>query len=81
MFFPKPLDTLRSSAAVHNKTDVSLYSCNILPTSDTFKHSYFYRTAKNWNKLPMSIRQSEVLSKFKGTLKSCLWSSDTEWPD
>ena len=71
----------RSSAAVHNKTDVSLYSCNILPTSDTFKHSYFYRTVKNWNKLPMSIRQSEVLSKFKGTLKSCLWSSDTEWPD
>ena len=78
---PETTRYTRSSAAVHNKTDLSMYSCKIAPTSDTFKHSYFYRTIKIWNKLPISIRQSEGLSSFKSTLKNFLWSNGIEWPD
>lgn len=78
---PEATRYTRSSAAVHNKTDLSLYSCKIVPTNDTFRHSYFYRTVKNWNKLPINIRQSEGLSAFRDTLKNCLWSAENEWPD
>ena len=71
----------RSSAAVHEKTDFTLYSCKMIPSNDAFRHSYFYRTVLNWNKLPIFVRQSEGLTTFKRTLKSFLWSVDSEWPD
>ena len=71
----------RQNAAIHNLSDISSYCCNITPSSDALKHSFFFRTAINWNGLPVNVRQSDHLAMFKSSLTSYLWSPDVDWPD
>ena len=81
LFQPESIRFARSSAAVHNQTDTSMYGCGAVATIDVLRHSYFYRTTKFWSKLHHSIMQCEGLSTYKTALKKCLWSGDIEWPD
>ena len=71
----------RRNAPIHNLSDSSTYQCSVVPNSNAFSHSYFYRTMLRWNKVPSSVRQSERISAFKIVLNEFLWSSDTDWPD
>ena len=71
----------RRTADIHDLTDISTYQCNISPSTDALRNSFFFRTMLNWNSLPMSIRQREGLTLFKSSLTSHLWSPDVEWPD
>ena len=71
----------RQNAAIHDLSDVSTYSCDITPSTDALRHSFFLRTVLNWNRIPVGIRQSDSLSLFKSTLTSHLWLPDLDWPD
>ena len=71
----------RQNAAVHDLTDVSTYRCDIVPSTDALKNSFFLRTMLNWNRLPVDVRQSGGLTLFKSSLTSYLWSPDVDWPD
>ena len=35
----------------------------------TFKYSFFPRVVRSWNKLPISVKKSDPVSKFKKELK------------
>ena len=71
----------RRTAAVIEGSDTTSLSCSIVPTIDTFRNSYFYRTMRLWNSLPVSVRQTSCISSFKHDLLKLLWSPDTVWPD
>ena len=71
----------RRNADIHESNDVSTYQCSISPSTDALKHSFFYRTMLNWNRLPFGIRQSSGLNLFKSSLTGHLWSPDVDWPD
>ena len=79
----QPNDTryTRSTSAIHENIDLSTFRCEVVPTIDAFRHSYFYRTMHHWNKLPLSIRQSECLYYFKISLKNYFHSAHYGWPD
>ncbi len=71
----------RQNAAVHELTDTSTYRCDIKPSTDALKNSFFFRTILNWNMLPVDVRQAGGLNIFKSSLTSYLWSPDVDWPD
>ena len=58
------------SFVINNNTSITLD--NVHSNSKFFK-SYFYRTLHTWNKLPLNIRQSRSLVKFKLDVKNFLW--------
>ena len=62
-------------------TDVSTYKSDIVPCTDAFGYSFFYRTMIKWNNLPVDARQSECISQFKSKLVKHLWTADIDWPD
>ena len=78
---PDDVRYTRRNAPIHNLTDTTTFQCNITPSCDTFKNSFFHRTMHYWNSLPVSVRQSERISVFKTSLKHYLWSNGIEWPD
>ena len=59
------------SFVINNNTSITLD--NVYSNSRFFK-SYFYRTLHIWNKLPLNIRQSCSLVKFKLDVKNFLWN-------
>ena len=59
------------SFVINNNTSIILD--NVHSNSKFFK-SYFYRTSHIWNKLPLNIRQSCSLVKFKLDVKNFLWN-------
>ncbi len=71
----------RQNAAVHDQIDFSTYHSDIAPSTDALKHSFFFRTMLNWNRVPVNIRQSDRLTLFKSSLTDYLWSPDVDWPD
>ena len=74
----------RGSADIIDGSDTSTYRCNIVENCDSFRNSYFVRTMKLWNALPVGIRQIGRISIFKNKLTLFLWStaaSATSWPD
>ena len=71
----------RRTAGIVEHTDTSTICCSITPNCDSFRNSYFYRTMGIWNKLPVSIRQSNSILAFKSLLVRFFWSADTSWPD
>ena len=71
----------RRNAQIHDMTDISTYRSGIVPSTDAFRYSFFYRTMVSWNGLPVDVRQSECISKFKLSLVRHLWSADIIWPD
>ena len=54
--------------------DTELMFKTIYARTDTFKYSFFFpRVVRPWNKLPISVKKSHSVSKFKQELKSfCL---------
>ena len=71
----------RRTAGIVQETDTSTVHCSVVPTVDSFRKGYFYRTSCLWNKLPVSVRQADGISSFKSSLATFLWSADTDWPD
>ncbi len=72
---------IRNTAAVIEGRDNTTLNSSVVPNCDTFSISYFYRTMKMWNSLPLGVRQAEGMSAFKSKLTEYLWSADTSWPD
>ena len=71
----------RQTADIIDKKDTTSIACNIKPTCDIFRNSFFYRTMKVWNFLPYELRQEPKFSNFKTKLIKFIWKPDTEWPD
>ena len=71
----------RRNAAVLDLTDVTRYSCSVSPNTDVLRNSFFHRTVKNWNSLPVNVRQSISTTLFKSSLMKYMWSPDIVWPD
>ena len=63
----------RSTSAIADGVDNSTYKCNVRPTVNAFRDSYFYRTIEQWNELPIKIRSIENVECFKEQLKEHLW--------
>ena len=71
----------RRTADIIEGGDTTTICCSVVPNSDVFRNSYFFRTMRLWNCLPVSVRQASGISSFKFKLIECLWSADTDWPD
>ena len=71
----------RSTAAIIEGSDTTTLCCSVVPSCDVFRNSYFYRTMRLWNGLPVWVRQASGISLFKSKLIECLWSANTVWPD
>ena len=67
----------RHNAQIIDRSDVSTYNCGVVPRIDAFRNSYFYRTMRKWNSLPVGIRQSEGISAYTSSLMEYLWAADT----
>ena len=78
---PENVRYTRRNAPILNLSDSSTYVCSVVPNSNAFRHSFFYRTMLKWNNLPVGVRQAERISSFKTSLKETLWSPDIDWPD
>ena len=52
----------------YNLRNTELMFKSIYARTDTFKHSFFPRVVRSWNKLP-SLKKSDSVSKFKQELK------------
>ena len=78
---PSDVRYTRRNAPIHELSDLSTFQCSVTPNCDQFKHSFFYRTFRKWNSLPIAIRQTPCLSALKAALTTYMWSPDTEWPD
>ena len=78
---PDDVRYTRRNAAIHNLSDSSTFQCSVTPNCDAFRYSFFYRTVRRWNILPVSIRDSTSLTSMKTSLTTFLWSGDTDWPD
>ena len=68
---PDPLTTCYTRSMT--VSDNLQFDCKIRPRIDTFKYSYFYRSSKIWNQLPLNIREIRDLESFKTKLKEYLW--------
>ena len=71
----------RRNAPIHDLSDYTTFNCSVTPNCDTFRNSFYYRTMKRWNTLPISVRQAATVSIMKSALTDFLWSSDVDWPD
>ena len=78
---PSRVRYTRNTSAIIEHRDTTTLCCNVVPGSDGFRNSYFYRTLRLWNNLPISVRQVGGISLFKTRLVRYLWSADTDWPD
>ena len=56
-----------------NNNDRLKYKCTVTPRIDAFLNSYFVRTTKSWNALPLEIRSINSVTLFKTRLKQHLW--------
>ena len=63
----------RSSQASAEGLDKVKYKCNVTPSVNSFKMSYFYRTVNAWNLLPLNLRTLESIETFEAGLKIQLW--------
>ena len=57
-----------------NIVDIQKFTLDNVHSNSKFFKSYFYRTLHIWNKLPLNIRQSCSLVKFKLDVKNFLWN-------
>lgn len=53
-------------------------TCNITPKVDAFEDTFFYRTHKKWNSLPLKVRECLCLNTFQSQLKKLLWLTAQE---
>ena len=78
---PDDVRYTRRNAAIYDQSDSSTFKCSITPNCDAFRYSFFYRTVRRWNSLPVGIREATSLTAMKSSLTTFLWSADAEWPD
>ena len=71
----------RRNAQIVDQTDTSTYRCSIPVETGALRNSFFCRSMRRWNSLPVPVRQAGTISKFKKYLLVCLWSAETVWPD
>ena len=57
----------------YNDSDRLKFKCTITPRINAFKDSFFVRTVKHWNNLPIEIRNIDQFEAFKTKLKEHLW--------
>lgn len=65
----------RLNAHIHENKDTLMYKCTIRPEKDVFINTFFYRSYREWNKLPFEIRTINSFDKFKIKLKEHIWLS------
>ena len=63
----------RQNASVADNTDNFKYKCSVIPKVDAFKNSFFVRTYKKWNQVPLYIRSIPDSNTFSSSLKEHLW--------
>ena len=71
----------RGTSSIAEGLDYSRYKCNINPTVNSFRDSYFYTTVQQWNSLPVKLRSIENEEHFKTDLKEHLWLNLGVKPD
>ena len=49
------------------------YKSVLAPKVDVCKYSFFYRVHKEWNSLPLSLRETQDTLAFKTLLREHLW--------
>ena len=67
------LSVTRSNITISKGIDHLQYRCKVLPKINAFKNTFFVRTLKNWNDLPLSVREIDSIDKFSVALKDYLW--------
>ena len=80
---PIQRNNTRQSNKAFIANDTLLFECNLrpVPTLKAFTNNYFYRTHRQWNSVPLSIRQCTNFQTFKIELKNFLWLSLNEGID
>ena len=63
----------RSSKAIAEGTDNYQFRCSVTPKVNAFKYSFFVRTVKQWNELPLYLRTKDNINTFTAALKEHLW--------
>ena len=69
--FPK---VTRSNRSVAENVDKFKYKCTTRTKINAFGNSFFVRTLKEWNDLPLSLREVTDNDKFKCILKEHMWN-------
>ena len=67
------ISVTRSNNKISKGIDQLQYRCTILPKINAFKNTFFVRTVKSWNDLPLSVREIESSDKFSVALKDYMW--------
>ena len=63
----------RSTSSIAKGIDKLKFSCKVAPKIKAFEHSFFVRTLKQWNELPLNLREINTPDKFASDLKEHLW--------
>ena len=69
--FPK---VTRSNKSITDNLDKYQYKCTIRSKINSFEGSFFVRTIKEWNTLPLSLREETDNDRFKHILKGRMWN-------
>ena len=75
------------SAIAHDPDDPLLLKCNFTPRTKVNDNTFFIRTYKEWNKLPLSIRIEGNFKCFGSKLNNYIWELLKQklgrelWPD
>ena len=64
----------RSNRSVAENVDKFKYKCTTRTRTNSFGNSFFVRTLKEWNDLPLSFREVTDNAKFKFLLKQHMWN-------
>ena len=67
------LQVTRASKPSTEGIDSVKFRCNVTPSVDCFRKSYFCRTVSQWNSLPINLRTRENVEIFETDLKKQMW--------
>ena len=59
----------------YNDSDRHKVKCILAPKVNSFKNSFFVRSARSWNSLPADIRSHDSIDSFKANLEKYFWNS------
>ena len=63
----------RNSKCIFDGSDKLKFRCTVRPKVKAFEYSFFVRSFKSWNDLPLALREVEDSAKFPAQLKEHLW--------
>ena len=58
----------------YNDSDRHKVKCIFAPKVNSFKNSFFVRSARSWNSLPAEIRSHDTIDSFKANLEKYFWN-------